>query len=84
MITVDSLRARVRRLREISISLARDTVKPPDASLLWPDEHKAYGAGLREAMLGLHKAKVVLVLAIQRIEGERDGGEGGLTPAPMP
>jgi hypothetical protein len=47
MLTVESLRARVRRLNEISISLAKETVKPPDDSLLWADEYKAYSVKKR-------------------------------------
>ncbi len=68
MITVDSLRARVRRLEELGIALAKDTVKPPDGALLRHAEHVAYTEALRNAMADLHNAKVVLVLAIQRIE----------------
>ena len=70
MLTVDSLRARVRRLNELCIGLAKETLKPKalDGDILHFVERNAYTQAIHDAIDGLERGRIVLATAIQRIE----------------
>ena len=70
MITVDSLRARVRRLHELYCELAKETHIPKveEADPLLFLERRAYKQAMHLAIGGLEDARVALETAIQRIE----------------
>jgi len=70
MLTVDSLRACVRRFHDLYRELARETAIPhaEDNDPLMFMERRAYKAAIHRAIGGLEDARVVLATAIQRIE----------------
>jgi hypothetical protein len=70
MLTVDSLRARVRRFHDLYRGLARETAIPhvEDNDPLLFMERRAYKASVHRAIAGLEDARIVLATAIQRIE----------------
>jgi hypothetical protein len=72
MLTVDSLRARVRRFHDLYRGLARETAIPhaEDNDQLLFTERRAYKAAVHRAIAGLEDARVALATAIQRIEEE--------------
>jgi hypothetical protein len=71
--TLDGLRARVRRLDALARGLAKEVLlwKPCDDPLLFV-ERKAYLAAVRDALAGAETARVILAKAVQRFEQERD------------
>ena len=70
MLTVDSLRARVRRFHDLYCGLARETAIPhvEDNDPLLFTERRAYKAAVHNAIAGIEDARIVLATAIQRIE----------------
>ena len=62
MITVESLRVRVRRLNELCIGLAKETVKPNavDGDILHFVERDDYKQAIHDAVEGLERARVAL------------------------
>jgi hypothetical protein len=70
--TLAALSARVRRLEELSIGLAREVVRVKEAAnpLLYL-ERKAYLKALQDALAGVEAARVILALARQRLEEGR-------------
>ena len=72
MITVESLRARVRRFHDLYRGLARESAAWEAAAGYDPlhfVEREAYKAALHKAIYSLEEARVALETAIQRIEG---------------
>jgi hypothetical protein len=70
--TFTGLSARVRRLEELSIGLAKEVVHVREAndSLLCL-ERKAHLKALQDALAGVESARVTLALARQRLEEGR-------------
>ena len=71
MITVDSLRARVRRFHDLYRGLAREAAGWTAARGNDPlhfVEREAYKVALHKAIVGLEEARVALETAIQRID----------------
>ena len=70
MIAVTDLRARIRRLEELSRGLGieeeRFRVMPPP---MMADEQEKYREGIGQAIAGVETVRLALVMACQRIEG---------------
>jgi len=64
--------ARVRRLEQLSLGLAREinTVAKADDPMLYV-ERQAYLAAMRKTLAGVEAARVTLAKARQRIDGPR-------------
>ena len=77
MIDRAALRARIRRLEELSrgLSIEEETFRTCGAPLMF-DERDKYREALRQAIAGVESARLALVLACQRI----DGGPRSLSP----
>jgi hypothetical protein len=71
MFQASDLRARIRRLDELTRGLMKEVVHVEDAQdpLLYL-ERRAYLAALREAVGGLETARVTLARALQRLQEE--------------
>ena len=69
MFKASDLRARIRRLDELTRGLMKEIVTVEDAQdpLLYL-ERQAYLAALREAVSGLETARVTLARALQRLQ----------------
>ena len=74
MIELADLKARVRRLDELTRGLAREVAiwKQADDPLLYL-ERRAYLKAIQDALAGVESARVVLARARQRLEAERNG-----------
>ena len=74
MIELADLKARVRRLDELTRGLAREVAiwKEADDPLLYL-ERRAYLKAIQDALAGVESARVVLARARQRLEAERNG-----------
>jgi hypothetical protein len=77
MVTIDSIRARVRRFHDLYRELAPETAIPhtEDNDPLHFVERRAYKAAVHRAIAGLEDARVALATALQRIE--KDAGRVG-------
>ena len=87
MITVDSLRACVRRFHDLYCELATEThiPKAEDNAPLHFVERRAYKAAVHKAITSLEDARVALATAIQRIEeGAAKSPSGRLRRRKMP
>ena len=71
MIDQKALRARIRRLEELSRGLAIDeeTFRTASCPIL-ADEREKHRDGLRQAISGVETARLALVMACQRIDKE--------------
>jgi hypothetical protein len=74
VIELADLKARVRRLDELTRGLAREVAiwKQADDPLLYL-ERRAYLKAIQDALAGVESARVVLARARQRLEAERNG-----------
>ncbi len=74
MIGLADLKARVRRLDELTRGLAQEVAiwKEADDPLLYL-ERRAYLKAIQDALAGVESARVVLARARQRLEAERNG-----------
>jgi hypothetical protein len=74
VIELADLKARVRRLDELTRGLAREVSiwKEADDPLLYL-ERRAYLKAIQDALAGVESARVVLARARQRLEAERNG-----------
>jgi hypothetical protein len=74
VIELADLKARVRRLDELTRGLAREVAiwKEADDPLLYL-ERRAYLKAIQDALAGVESARVVLARARQRLEAERNG-----------
>jgi len=74
VIELTDLKARVRRLDELTRGLAREVAiwKEADDPLLYL-ERRAYLKAIQDALAGVESARVVLARARQRLEAERSG-----------
>jgi len=74
MIDLAALRARIRRLEELSLGLGRDEELFRGCGCpILADEREKYREGLRQAIAGVETARLALVLACQRIDKELRG-----------
>jgi hypothetical protein len=73
VIELADLKARVRRLDELTRGLAREVAiwKEADDPLLYL-ERRAYLKAIQDALAGVESARVVLARARQRLEAERN------------
>jgi hypothetical protein len=76
-VDLQDIKARVRRLEDLAVGLARERMLWEEAAdpLLYL-ERKAYLQAIREAIGGVEVARVVLVKACQRIEAEAPSHQG--------
>ena len=79
MLTVDSLRARVRRFNDLCRGLGRESAAWDAGGGNDPlhyVEREAYKLALHNAMYSLEEARVALATAIRRIEDEAAKSQG--------
>ena len=71
MIDQNALRARIRRLEELSrgFAIEEETFRTCSCPIL-ADEREKHREGLRQAIAGVETARLALVMACQRIEKE--------------
>jgi hypothetical protein len=76
-VDLQDIKARVRRLEELTVGLTRERVRWEEAAdpLLYL-ERREYLQAIREAISGIEGARVVLVKACQRIDAEGHSHEG--------